>query len=67
MAMGPFIINGQVEEMQNNTSEIDTESTTAIIFNLDRLNEERSEQMQGINWPNGLIPKSLDSFVESLV
>lgn len=41
--------------------------TPTIMFNLDRLNDERLEIMQDQGWAKGCIPESPDSFIESLV
>ena len=49
---------------------VDSESgsdTTAILFNLDRLNETRPEVMQCHGWEKGCIPESPDSYIENLV
>ena len=63
---GPFITNGQSCHSQFEAS--DTESdTTAVMFNLDQLNEERPEARQDQGWAKGCIPESPDSYIESLI
>nr|POF06611.1 hypothetical protein CFP56_17341 [Quercus suber] len=63
---GPFITNGQSNQPQFENSDSDSD-TTAIMFNLDRLNDKRPEIVQEQGWAKGCIPESPDSFVESLV
>ena len=63
---GPFITNGKSNHPQFETSDFDSDTTT-IMFNLDKLNDERLEIMQEQGWAKGCIPKLPDSFVESLV
>ena len=63
---GPFITNGH----STNPHFVDSESesdTTAIMFNLDSLNESRPEAMQDQGWAKGCIPESPNSFIETLV
>lgn len=38
----------------------------AVMFNLDKLNEERPEARLNPGWAKGCIPESPDSFIESL-
>ena len=40
---------------------------TMTMFNLDNLNVDRPEVLQGAAWGSGQIPKSLDEFIETLV
>ena len=62
----PVITNGQSQYQDFEESEIEND-TTAVLFNLDSLNEERHEIVQSRPWMNGYIPESPDSFIESLV
>lgn len=62
----PFITNGISHHPQFEASESKSD-TTAIMFNMDSLNEERSETRRDQNWAKGCIPGSPDSFVESFV
>ena len=63
---GPFITNGQSSNPHYVDSESDSD-TTAIMFNLDKLNETRPEVLQRQGWDKGCIPESPDSFIENLV
>lgn len=63
---GPFRKNGLSQHPQSKASKTESD-TTAMMFNLDSLNEERPEVMQDQGWMKGCIPESPDSFVESLV
>ena len=63
----PFSDNGDLRDTNQDSSEIESESLTATLFNLDSLNESRPEAMQGTRWTHGQIPKSLDFVIPSLV
>ena len=63
----PFITNGDVRVSQTQSSSIENDLITVTMFNLDKLSDVRPEIQQGSTWEKGHIPKSLDSFVESLV
>ena len=52
--------------LQFEASDIESD-TTAVMFNLDQLNEERPEARQDQGWAKGCIPESPNSFIESLV
>ena len=56
--------NNQHPHVENSETESDT---TAIMFNLDSLNEKRPEIAQNSLWRKGCIPESPDSFIENLV
>lgn len=64
---GPFITNGRFQEVQGTTSKEDNESVTTQLFNLESVNEQRPENMQGVTWNVGCILESPNSLVESLV
>ena len=62
---GPYITIGQSTRLHFEASDTDNDTTT-ITFNLDSLNEDGpTVQCQG--WDKGCIPKSPDSYIESLV
>nr|POF26510.1 hypothetical protein CFP56_40117 [Quercus suber] len=62
---GPFITNGQSCHSQFEASDTKSDTTT-VMFNLDKLNEDRPEVRQDQRWAKGCIPESPDS-IESLV
>ena len=64
---GPFLATEDLRDTNQDSSEIESESLTATLFNLDSLNESRPEAMQGTRWIHGQIPKSPDSVIPSLV
>ena len=66
MSNGPFITNGLSQHPQFEDSKLKS-NTMTIMFNLNSLNEDRPETMQGHGWEKGCIPKSPNSFIESLV
>lgn len=66
MDSGPFITNGQSSHPQFVDSDTKSDITT-IMFSLDSLNETRPETMQNQGWKQGCIPKSPDSYIETLV
>ncbi|KAL0014775.1 hypothetical protein SO802_001844 [Lithocarpus litseifolius] len=63
---GPFITNGLTTHPQFKASGFESD-TTVVMYNLDKLNEERPKAMQDQGLAKGCIPKSSDSFIESLV
>ena len=63
---GPFVTNGNSQHPHFEDSETESD-TTAIMFNLDSLNEERPEIAQNGLWRKGYIPELPDSFIENLV
>ena len=63
----PFIANGEVRVSQTQSTSIENDLIIVTMFNLDKLSDVRPEIQQGSTWEKGHIPKSLDSFVESLV
>ena len=64
---GLLLTIGDFRETNHDSSETESESLTATLFNLDSLNVSRPEVMQGTRWTNGQIPESPDSFVQPLV
>lgn len=64
--IGPYITNGLSHHPQIEDSNTKSD-TTAVMFNLDKLHEERPEAMQEQGWAKGCILESPDSFIESLV
>ncbi|KAL0011589.1 hypothetical protein SO802_006697 [Lithocarpus litseifolius] len=54
---GPFITNGQCSNPQFPDSDFESD-TTAIMFNLDSLNETKPESTQNLGWEKGCIPES---------
>ena len=58
--------NGNNQHPHVENSEIESD-TTAIMFNLDSLNEKRPKIAQNSLWRKGCIPESPDSFIENLV
>ena len=65
--VGPFVTNGNFRDTQHSSSETDSDSLIATMFNLDNLNMDRSEDRGVSLWERGQIPKSPGSFVEDLV
>lgn len=62
-----FITNEEVKISYHSPSETGNDSVTAIMFNLDSPYAVRPEVMQDTTWDRGLIPETLNSFIESLV
>lgn len=58
---------GELRDTNQNSSEIESESLTTTMSNLNSLNESRPEVMQGTRWNYGQIPEFLDSFIQPLV
>ncbi|KAF3960877.1 hypothetical protein CMV_014442 [Castanea mollissima] len=63
----PFVTNGNFRDDHHSSSETNSDSLIATMFNLDRLNMNRPEVRDVSLWGRGQIPESLDSLVEDLV
>lgn len=57
---GPFITNGQSSHPQFKNSDFDSD-TTATMFNLDWLNDDRPETVHDQGWAKGCTLESPDS------
>ncbi|KAL0015318.1 hypothetical protein SO802_002387 [Lithocarpus litseifolius] len=65
--VGPFVTNGNFRDNHHSSSEIDSDSLTVTMFNLNHLNMDRPE-VRGVSlWERGQIPESPVSLVEDLV
>ena len=64
---GPFITTGLLQDSQYFVSDTESESSMAILSNLDSLNRDRLEVLPTLVWNKGHIPESLDSIVEALI
>ena len=64
---GPFITNGILREPPLPHSDSESDFITAVMFNLDALNEVRPEVMPNSTCDRGQILESPNSFVETLV
>ena len=64
---GPFTTNGILREPPLPHSDSESDFITAVMFNLDALNEVRPDVMPNSTWDRGQIPESPDSFIETLV
>nr|POF06586.1 hypothetical protein CFP56_17320 [Quercus suber] len=64
---GPFLTNGVLRNTSISSSETESESITATMFNLDSLNIQRAEVVPQSTWARGEIPESPESLVENLV
>ena len=63
---GPYITNGQCHSPYAEASNTKSD-TTVVMFNLDCLNEEKPEILQGNTWRKGHILESPNSFKDSLI
>ncbi|KAK9985960.1 hypothetical protein SO802_030911 [Lithocarpus litseifolius] len=64
---GPVMTNGVLREATGSSSVIESDSKTIVMFNLDRLNDDRPEWLRGNAWEQGQIPESTDGLINSLV
>ena len=48
--VGPFMTNGEFREVTESSSATESDFETVIMFNLDRLNEDRPEWLCGFAW-----------------
>ena len=63
---GPFMINGELREISEASSATVSESDTVVMFNLDRLNENRPDWLCGDAWERGQIPESSEGLIDNL-
>nr|POE81150.1 hypothetical protein CFP56_75245 [Quercus suber] len=63
---GPFMTNGEFREVTESSSATKNDFETVVMFNLDRLNEDRPEWLRGFAWDRGQIPESTDGLINSL-
>nr|POE69558.1 hypothetical protein CFP56_49333 [Quercus suber] len=63
---GPFMTNGEFREVTESSSATKNDFETVVMFNLDRLNEDRPEWLRGFAWERGQIPESTDGLINSL-
>ena len=64
--VGPFMINGELREISESSSATDSDSETVVMFNLDRLNEDRPGWLRGDAWERGQIPESSKGLIDNL-
>lgn len=64
---GPFVTNGQWRDTKCFSPETESDSITALMFNLDNLNTDRPEVLPNSTWNRWQIPESPDSMIETLV
>ena len=50
---GPFMNNGEFREVTESSSATESDFETVVMFNLDRLNEDRPEWLCGFAWERG--------------
>ena len=58
--------NGELREISEDSSATVSESDTVIMFNLDRLNENRPDWLRGDAWERGQIPESSEGLIDNL-
>ena len=63
----PFMTNGELREVTESSSAIESDSETVVIFNIDRLNDEHPMWLCGTAWEQGQILESNDGLIDSLV
>ena len=63
---GPFMTNGELREISESSSATVSESETVVMFNLDRLNENRPDWLLGDAWERGQIPESSEGLIDNL-
>lgn len=65
--VGSFMINGELREVTESSSAIESDSEIVVMFNLDRLNEDWPVWLRGAAWECGQIPKSTKGLIDTLV
>lgn len=63
---GPFMTNGEMREIPRASSEIESETVTVTMFNLNKLNEEHPEWLCRDAWSRGQILEAPDSLIDLL-
>ena len=58
--------NGELREISEDSSATVSESDTVVMFNLDRLNENRPDKLRGDAWERGQIPESSEGLIDNL-
>ena len=58
--IGPSLTNRELREVTGSSLATESDSETVVLFNLDRLNDNRQEWLRGIAWERGQIPESPD-------
>ena len=48
------------------SSAMESDSETVVMFNLDRINDDRPAWLRGTAWERGQIPESTDGLIDSL-
>ena len=59
--------NAEFRKVTKSSIAAESDSKTVVLFNLDRLNEDRPEWLRGSAWERGQIPESTDGVNNSLV
>nr|POE68623.1 hypothetical protein CFP56_62623 [Quercus suber] len=62
-----FMTNGELREATKSSSAIESDSETVVMFNLDKLNEDRPIWLRGAAWERGQIPESTEGLIDPLV
>ena len=58
--------NGQLREISEASFATVSESDTVVMFNLDRLNENRPDWLRGDAWERSQIPESSEGLIDNL-
>ena len=59
--------NGELKEVTDSSSATKSDSEIVMMFNLDRINDDRPVQLRWTAWEQGQILESTDGLIESLV
>ena len=65
--IGPYLITGELRTQTELSSDTESDFEIVRLFNLDKLNEGRSEWLCWNAWDVGQVPEAIDSFVQPLV
>nr|POE58039.1 hypothetical protein CFP56_76532 [Quercus suber] len=65
--VGPFMTNGELREATKSSSATESDSETVVMFNLDKLNEDRPVWLRGAAWERGQILESTEGLIDPLV
>ena len=66
-APNPYLITGELRTQTELSSDTESDFEIVRLFNLDKLNEGRSEWLCWNAWDMGQVPEAIDSFVQPLV
>lgn len=64
---GPFLTIGELRNSTRPDTDTESDSKTAIMFNLDKLNEDRPEWVRSTAWHGRQIPDFTASLIDSVV